>query len=1334
MSEYKIAIKIMGELDGSFNSAIAGAQAGIRSLGGMRTAGAVAAGIGKGIVASAAIAGKALGVTTAALVGVGAASVKVGKEFESSMASLAATAGVEKTSAEFGKLKDAALEMGRSTSKTASECAQALEYMALAGWDVDDAITGLPSIVHASEAFGTGLKETSDLITDSMSAAGVSIEQLPNYLDVAARAQTSSNMSAEQMMEAFLDVGGVMRGLGVPITDTATALGVLANQGIKGSEAGTALKAIMANLTTGTGQAGEMMEKLGVSAFDADGNFIGLEGTLQNLNSALQDLTPEERNAALQAIGGKQHVDALTDLLAGLNDTTKDGVSVWDALSNKLENAKGAFDELYARKTDTLEYDLKELASAAQNAGIQIFEAMKQGEGGLRSIAQTGTEQINRLSAALEEGGFGAMAYEVGGVIADTLEQVTAAIPEMQAAASELYGSLLKGIQDNADSIGGSVAQLASAGIQGFMSWYGDFWSTGLSLAEGFLKGFESEVPNLSTSFGTMIDTLQTSVDDNLPGIMDAGAGILTGLMDGITNNTDGTLDLASSIITHISEGFKEHASEIGASAVDLIGAIGNGFVEHAGEFASAGLNIVEGIATAISDNLGELAQSSTDIVNKLAEGLENALSDGSEFVSRAKAIVTKIGTAIQENGPELISAGIKLLGELAKGLLQGISLVVSAIPSILDTMFNTFLSVDWFGLGCQLMSNIIDGLKSLGAAAVGAVQEIVNNILHAGEGTAENQAYMSRDISNYQQTNDGLYTKDNVNYLTAEDIAAGKGFDTEEVMREAQGVVDAYKELGASTAEEYNKAFSEEMKKSSSDTAAESTEAARKACEESNKAFLEESTKSAEEAGKAMTEGVANGIDENSDAIKGAAETSATGATEACAKAVEEGSTLIDQQVAEMTQGLTEATQTASEAVQSGADDINAAIENGTATADSATMGAVQSASEAYQQLSSDMTQTSTDITTAFTDLGTQISTATTDIGTAFTDMSTTITTAQTSITTALTDIGTQITTLSTTISTTLLSVGAQIGVGSALIVAMVSAGVTTISTTISTAITTMATSMSTSLTTIITILSTSIMTLTMMISTNLTTIITTISTSLVSVITLVSTSMTGITTAISSGMTAAVAAVTAGMSQLVAAIQSYGQQAISTATSIAQGIQQAFASVDLSSAGAQMMQGLINGMESMRAAVISTAQSIASAAASAVNGALQVASPSRLMISTGEFTGEGLAIGMENSTRQVQMAAQQMTDPIRGQTMTPEDTRSGILGETLGNLSGGSSQGGGNVQQTSSPTFNFSPTYVIEGNADQATLQEANSMSQREFEKMANEWVRQSGRTAFA
>ena len=127
-------------------------------------------------------------------------------------------------------------------------------------------------------------------------------------------------------MDAYLAVGGVMNNLNVPITESATALGVLANRGIKGSEAGTALNAIMVNLTTGTGQAGKMMEKLGVSAFDSSGKFIGLEATLQQVNTALAGCTEEERNAALAAIGGKMHVDALNDLMAGLNTTDRKSV------------------------------------------------------------------------------------------------------------------------------------------------------------------------------------------------------------------------------------------------------------------------------------------------------------------------------------------------------------------------------------------------------------------------------------------------------------------------------------------------------------------------------------------------------------------------------------------------------------------------------------------------------------------------------------------------------------------------------------------------------------------------------------------------------------------------------------------------------------------------------------------------------------------------------------------------------------------------------------------------------------------------------------------------
>lgn len=290
MSDYKVSIKIAGQLEKSFNTAIQGAQKGLGGLGSLG-------------VKSVQLAAKSLTVAGAAISAVGVASVNVGREFEAQMSSTAATAGA--TEEEYAKLEAAAMEMGRSTSKTATESAAALEYMALAGWSVANSIKGLPSVLRLSEATGLDLARTSDLVTDSMSACGVSVDNLAGYLDICAAANNKSNQTAEQLMEAYLGVGGVMTNLNVPLTESATALDVLANRGIKGSEAGNALNAIMANLTTGTGQAGDMMEKLGISAFDSEGNFIGLTETLQTLNTALSGCTEEERNAALAAIGGK---------------------------------------------------------------------------------------------------------------------------------------------------------------------------------------------------------------------------------------------------------------------------------------------------------------------------------------------------------------------------------------------------------------------------------------------------------------------------------------------------------------------------------------------------------------------------------------------------------------------------------------------------------------------------------------------------------------------------------------------------------------------------------------------------------------------------------------------------------------------------------------------------------------------------------------------------------------------------------------------------------------------------------------------------------------------
>ena len=291
-------------------------------------------------------------------------------DFDQAMANTAATAGA--SAEDYQKLEAAALEMGKKTTKTATEASEALGYMALAGWDVNTSISALEPVLRLSEATSMDLATCSDLVTDSMSALGLTVDDLSGYLDVACKANNKSNQTAQQLMEAYIGCGGVLNNLGVEVEDSATALGVLANRGIKGSEAGNKLSTVLINLTSGTGQAGEMMKKLGISAFDSEGKFIGLQATLEQVNKATAGLTEEERNAALAAIGGKTQIDTLNDLLAGLNTTTEDGRTEWQALNDELRDAEGAMMDMAGKVTDTLPGAMAVFGSAVDDAKIRL--------------------------------------------------------------------------------------------------------------------------------------------------------------------------------------------------------------------------------------------------------------------------------------------------------------------------------------------------------------------------------------------------------------------------------------------------------------------------------------------------------------------------------------------------------------------------------------------------------------------------------------------------------------------------------------------------------------------------------------------------------------------------------------------------------------------------------------------------------------------------------------------------------------------------------------------------------------------------------------------------
>lgn len=319
------------------------------------------------------MAGMAAGVTAAAATATHALSnaLDTYTGFEQEMATVQSISGASAT--QFLAMKDAAMEAGRSTVFTASESASALEYMSLAGWDASQSIAGLMPILELAAATGKELQTTSDLVTDSMSALGIEVEYLDTYLDKLVASNNEANTSAEELMEALVDSGGASRTLGASLDDTITSLGILADNGTKGAEAGRALNSIFVRLA-GNAQAIKELDKLGVNIWDDSGNFIGFQESLEQISGAMSKLTAEERALSQKKIAGTNYYSQMAYLLDAVKETTEDGTSAWEELETQVVNSSGALGNMYAIATDTLENAQKTLESAKEDMQIRLVD------------------------------------------------------------------------------------------------------------------------------------------------------------------------------------------------------------------------------------------------------------------------------------------------------------------------------------------------------------------------------------------------------------------------------------------------------------------------------------------------------------------------------------------------------------------------------------------------------------------------------------------------------------------------------------------------------------------------------------------------------------------------------------------------------------------------------------------------------------------------------------------------------------------------------------------------------------------------------------------------
>ena len=624
---YDGSIKIDTSIDGS------GFSAGLKNLGSM--------------------AAKGLAAVTGSLTALGGAAIKIGADFEAGMSEVAAISGA--SAEQLAALTEKAKEMGAVTKFSASESAAALKYMAMAGWDTQAMLDGLPGVMNLAAASGEDLALVSDIVTDAMTAFGLQAQESAHFADVLAKASSSSNTNVAMMGETFKYVAPIAGSLGYSIEDTAVAIGLMANSGIKGSQAGTALRSVLTRLAKPPKEAAEAIKALGLEMTDAEGQMLPLSEVMGQLRTSFKDLTQEQKVQMAAALGGQE---AMSGLLAIVNASEED----YQKLVKQINNANGAAQEQAEIMQDNLKGAIEELGGAAETLGIQVYESVQTP---LRDIVDDATEMVNGLSKAFEKDGLSGLLNELGGVFADVATRAAEAAPAMVEAAVRFIQSFVDGIAANKARILDAAKSLVFTLADGIASLLPEELQKPIkdmikdiqkSLESGGLKKGINSVKKFITELGKVIGDVAKAV---LP--------LLTKALDLVAGNLDTIIPLATTAIG-IFKGWKALQTVTGylsaltkglGSAVSAVGKFA-GSTDGIGAIVTNAGNSISGLGTSISSVFGPvgIAVAATSAIvgigAAIAEYINRPMREAAEVTAEIDAGFEEMARDIGEGYEEL--------------------------------------------------------------------------------------------------------------------------------------------------------------------------------------------------------------------------------------------------------------------------------------------------------------------------------------------------------------------------------------------------------------------------------------------------------------------------------------------------------------------------------------------------------------------------------------------------------------------------------------------------------------------------------------------------------
>lgn len=664
---------------------------------------------------------------------IGTAAVKVGMNFEAEMSKVASISGA--TGDEFQKLIDKAKEMGSKTKFSATESAQAMEYMAMAGWKTQDMVDGLKGIKDLAAASGEDLALTSDIVTDALTAFGLSASDSTHFADVLAKASSNANTNVAMMGETFKYVAPVAGALGYSVEDCSVAIGLMANSGIKAGQAGTSLRQMLSRLAKPTDEVQGAMDQLGVSLTDSAGNMKSLDTVMGDLRNGFKGLSKAEQAQLATSLAGQE---AMSGLLAIVNASDGD----FDKLKDSIYNCKDAAANMAAVAQDNLAGQITSLKSKAEGLGIAFYGSIQEP---LKELASVGVKALEDLNNAYTSNGFVGFINEIGNKV-PLLQSFTDAI----AGLAEKTKSMST---DELMNLGKTAAVLAGAGpvISLFGSQIGNVQSA-VSGFSGLTTGVLSELGKLPKGFKSATKSAANFRKDftgSLKGLGSAVTGpfqVLTpklsatvGKIGKVVSSVPGKIGGAvgkigsaiASKIPRITSAFSllgdtagylgAWGGQIGSALHGVLGTVAGFIPSFVGlmNFGAVAAVVVAGLGLVYSqfgtqiDQILLLAQTKgPEIISNFGAGITAALPG---LISSGATLILGLMNAITANLPSLISVGASIIATLVSSLgaqlPQLIPVAVQMILTLVESLISNLPQLITSGL--QLMEGLAQGIAN---------------------------------------------------------------------------------------------------------------------------------------------------------------------------------------------------------------------------------------------------------------------------------------------------------------------------------------------------------------------------------------------------------------------------------------------------------------------------------------------------------------------------------------------------------------------------------------------------------------------------------------------